>query len=921
MEMKKQYRYWGKAASSTLNDGRMHLLAYHCLDVSAVGKEYLHVNLVTQHILAEKVGLEKVAFAKICCFFLALHDIGKFAASFQNLKPDLRSLLNLPSKKKYNTRHDALGWWLWDNCIRTVVVDKLSKFEGKEKRRISKWLDVWMRIASGHHGKPVDNNGRCRDDFAKIDIEAACLWVEVCYDFFDIGPILSLSQLLDRDILKRLKLCSWELAGIFTLCDWIGSNADHFPFHDQEESISNYWETSCAQGLDAIEKAGVVKAAVVPDISLEILFPDFYTTPTPLQALCADVGIPQMPQCWILEDVTGAGKTEASLLLAGKIASAGLADGIFIGLPTMATSNAMYGRMSKCYRKLFDDGKIPSLILAHGSRHLSKEFQSSILNDWFEGGKKNISPDAMEAQCTRWLSDSSKKAFLADVGVGSLDQVLLGSMPVRHQSLRWCGLARKVLIVDEIHAYDHYMLQILENALKGLAAAGASVVMLSATLPFTKRERLLKAFYSGRGGNPEDIECECTGYPLVSAVGCVEPLGEVFAFEDEVETRESVRRELDVKLIDSQEEVFEQIRIALKKGQCFCWIRNTVGDALDAFSILQDSGAVSDDRLHLFHSRFAMGDRLNIENDILRHFGKNSVGKERSGRILIATQVVEQSLDLDFDILISDLAPIDYLIQRAGRQHRHMRDEFGNPVHKLPETVNREKPTFYIYGPTPTTEPEADWFSRVFPGASYVYEDTAILWKTQQLLYTYGKIKMPEMARALIEGVYGDDGWNIPDVFYKAKNKVEGKDSGKRSMGSFNSINFKEGYSLASSARWAEEEHVPTRLGADNQIVYLTTYLDGRLVPFHQGEFAWDKSSLSIRMGSLQNLILPDDEERAIENLRKTSRKFYENDLIIVLKQKDGSWECEGESANGTSVFVHYDQVTGWQLRKIKSDD
>ena len=919
--MKKQYKYWGKAASSSLNDDRMHLLVYHCLDVSAVGKEYLHANLATQRILAAKVGLDKKVFTRISCFFLALHDIGKFAASFQNFKPDLRSLLNSPSKKQYTIRHDTMGWWLWDNCIRTVVLDKLSEFDDKEKRRITKWLDVWMRIASGHHGKPVDNNVYCRDEFAKIDFESVCLWIDECYTFFDIGPILSLPQLRDRNALKSLKHCSWELAGIFTLCDWIGSNAEYFPFHAQEESISRYWETSCSQALVAIENSGVVKAAVAPNVSMETLFPDFYKIPTPLQALCADVDIPLMPQCWILEDVTGAGKTEAALLLAGKIVSAGLADGVFVGLPTMATSNAMYGRMSKCYRKLFGEGKVPSLILAHGSRHLSKEFQSSILDNWFEIDGKSVSPDDMEAQCTRWLADSSKKAFLADVGVGSLDQVLLGAMPVRHQSLRWCGLARKVLIVDEIHAYDHYMLQILENELKGLAAAGASVVMLSATLPFTRRERLLKAFYSGRGGNPDDIECECTGYPLVSAIGCVELLGDVFALEEEVETRESVRRELDVKLIDSENEVFNQIRIALEQGKCLCWIRNTVGDALDAFTLLQESGVLAEDRLHLFHSRFAMGDRLNIENGILSYFGKNSRGDERYGRVLIATQVVEQSLDLDFDILISDLAPIDYLIQRAGRQHRHMRDEFGNPVQTLEEAKNRAKPTFYIYGPTPTAEPEVDWFSKKFPGASYVYEDTAILWQTQQLLYRYGKIQMPEMARTFIEGVYGDDGWNVPDALYDAKNKAEGKDSGKRSMGSFNSINFSDGYSRASSERWAEEEQIPTRLGADNQVVYLTTYVEGRLVPFHQGEFAWDRSSLRIRLGSLQNLILPNDEERAIENLRKTSRKFYENDLIVVLKQKDGSWEVEGESSNGTSVSVHYDSITGWQLRKTKNDD
>ena len=916
--MKMQYRYWGKADGTSPNSTKIHLLIYHCLDVSAVGKAYFQNNKSTLKSLSGKVGLKDFEFLQFFCFFIALHDIGKFAAAFQNLKPDLRSFLNKPSKKHYTTRHDALGWWLWDNCLRSVLIEKLSEFNGKEKRCLVNWLDAWMHIASGHHGKPVDYRSNCRDDFAKADIEAATIWVEDCYSFFDIGLILETPFLLEKEGQQRLKLCSWELAGIFTLCDWLGSNIVEFSYHGQEESYSDYWEKSCLQAYTAIAKSGLVKAVVADSVSMETLFPDFCKTPTPLQSLCNSTSIPNMPQCWILEDVTGAGKTEAALLLAGKISSAGLADGVFIGLPTMATSNAMYERMARCYRKLFSDGKIPSLVLAHGSRHLSKDFQSSILDDWQEIGSKRVSSDEMEAQCARWLADSSKKAFLADVGVGSLDQVLFAAMPVRHQSLRWCGLARKVLIVDEVHAYDQYMLQILEKELEGLAAVGASVVLLSATLPFKTRNRLLKAFYSGRGGNPEEVECECTDYPLVSAIGCSTP-NDVFAFEEAIATRGSVKRELDVKLLDSEEEIIKQIRIAVETGKCLCWIRNTVGDALQAFTYLQDADLVKEDRLHLFHSRFAMGDRLAIENNILKYFGKNSYGDERSGRILIATQVVEQSLDLDFDILISDLAPIDCLIQRAGRQHRHVRNQFGDPVHMLEEAASREKPTFYVYGPTPTLEPEADWYSKVFSGAAYVYEDTAKLWQTQQLLHTYGKIKMPEMARDFIEGVYGENCFNFPEVFAAAKNKVEGKDSGKRSMGDFNTLNFKEGYSLASSARWAEEEQIPTRLGADQQKVYLATYAEGRLLPFHQGEFAWDKSSLQIRLGSLQDITLSEEQQHAVEELKKNSRKFYESDLIVVLTYEDGNWNAEGNSRSGNSVFVNYDMKTGWKLAKVQT--
>ena len=256
--MKKQYRYWGKADSTSHNNVKMHLLVYHCLDVSAVGKSYLHANPVTQQSLAAKVGLKETAFTNMFCFFLALHDIVKYAAAFQNLKPELRSLLNKPSKKEYRSRHDSMGWRLWQSCIRTVLMENLTGIDGKRKRHIAKWLDIWMRIASGHHGKPVDDNVRCRDDFAKIDIEAACVWVEECYSFFEIGPLLNTSCLQEKDGLKRLRLCSWELAGIFTLCDWLGSNAAYFPFQDQEENISRYWVRSCAQANDAIEKSGVI---------------------------------------------------------------------------------------------------------------------------------------------------------------------------------------------------------------------------------------------------------------------------------------------------------------------------------------------------------------------------------------------------------------------------------------------------------------------------------------------------------------------------------------------------------------------------------------------------------------------------------------------------------------------------------------
>jgi CRISPR-associated endonuclease/helicase Cas3 len=922
-EAEKYYKYWGKCGAQP-NEGGLpsyHLLVWHCLDVAAVGKVWLRKNDGVRIRLSRKLKISKNELERWFCFFLCLHDVGKFSVTFQNLKPELRTeLVEKPNRDyQYLVRHDQLAWDLWDGRKR-VLYDSLYSFFDEFQFQFDEeccrdWFEVWFKTSSGHHGKPV-NGGRQRTRFEKIDMEAVQEWFKCCWELFGVEELFQkISNRPYDGFSKTLKLCTWELSGITVICDWLGSDSSHFPFISKTMRISDYWESACFNAEKAFVAAGLENSTISNSLNMKVLFPHFNKA-TPLQEFCDTVDLPDMPQCWILEDVTGAGKTEAALTLAGRIASTGLAEGLFVALPTMATSNAMYERMADCYRKFFSDDSLPSLVLAHGAKHLSAAFRESCLNYAnFANGAIEDFQDEESAVCSRWISDSTKKAMLAEVGVGSLDQVLLSALPVRHQSLRWCGLVRKVLIIDEVHAYDEYMLKILQNVLKNLAASGGSVILLSATLPKSTREKLLGAFYSGQGGKASDIICENTSFPLVSGLA-IEEGRECFCREEKVDTRDTVEREVAVSFLHEDEKIYEIIQKTISAGKCICWIRNTVKDAFDSFEKLKNLNLTAEDRLHLFHSRFAMDDRLNIESDVLEKFGKKSDSDTRRGRVLIATQVVEQSLDLDFDVLISDLAPVDYLIQRAGRLHRHLRDEKGNRVEEKKAALLRDKPMFYVYAPEANDDPEESWFSDFLPGAACVYEDTANLWMTQQLLMKNKIIKMPEQAREYIEGVYGDDIAEIPESLIASRTCVEGKGSSDRSMAHFNQIAFSKGYCLSSSDRWGEEENVPTRLGTDQQTVYLTKMVGGVLKPFCEGEFAWDKSSLKIRQGGLESQSCSDDVKNAVEDLKKGNRKFYDGDLVLVLEGKGELWCVEGFDKKGREVKVLYDGVLGWREDK-----
>lgn len=892
----KYFNYWGKAEK---DGSRYHLLPYHCLDVAAVGRVLLTGDSALRQKFAGVAGLDE----SVCCSWLvallALHDIGKFSESFQNLRPDLlEQLQSITSRKQYTTRHDSLGNLLLKTSLEN---EDLSFPPGVS---FEDWRDAvlaMIRPFAGHHGVPprMQSDLRTAQHFSVSDTMAAKLFVETVCSLLcaEAG-----SQTLPAPELLEIlmKKASWLMAGFVVLCDWIGSNSRWFSLRSEVMPLENYWRSyAVPQAEIAILEAGIKSGnPLVEPSDFSGLFPHI-TTPTPLQALVETCPIGNSPQLFILEDVTGSGKTEAALMLANRLMAAGCGDGIFVALPTMATSNAMYDRLAKMYKKLFSLESEPSLVLAHGARHLSEGFMASVAVQ----NAETSADETASAQCSSWLADNRKKALLADVGVGTLDQALLAVLPARFQSLRLFGLAHHILIVDEVHAYDPYMNKLLQNLLAFHAALGGSAILLSATLPTHIRRDFIAAFASGCGDNRKPA-LQDKSYPLATSYSTATGV-----CETPVEATVQRQCSVAVQLVADVDEVTKRIGAAASQGKCVCWIRNTVHDALAAFDRLRET--VPTDDLLLFHARFAMGDRLDIEERVTSTFGRKSTAHERRGKVLVATQVVEQSLDLDFDLLITDLAPMDLLIQRAGRLHRHVRDEHGNPLSEGAD--RREPPIMLVHGPMPEDTADGGWYKTAFPKAAFVYPSHGCLWLTTKLLADRKELKMPDDARELIESAFSEHADAIPEPLQQRDQQAHSQWQADKSLAHINMLKLDEGYE-ATVTQWREDIKTPTRLGSMDTTVRLATWGGTELKPWcYHEKFPWDMSQVGIRSGlvdkeAIHSGALGEEIGRLKEQLPDKGKWSV---LVPLLQGDDGRWRGEALNKRGDSVVVTYDRQRG----------
>lgn len=439
----------------------------------------------------------------------------------------------------------------------------------------------------------------------------------------------------------------------------------------------------------------------------------------------------------------GEGKTEAALLLACRAARQCGCAGFYFALPTVATSNQMYGRVQRLLQGI--EGHSSVLALVNGLAEFHPDIEAALRT-------RNVPPAYQEEQGVHFDSWylPRKRSLLAAYGVGTVDQALLCALNTRHVGLRLLGLAGKVVIVDEVHAYDLYMSTILDTLVCWLRELGASVILLSATLPSARREALLSTF-SGEAPAVSDLPPAQAPYPLISLA---EPRGT----SRSLPAGDAARR-LEVKLETRPDgdrcraENVQWLLGEVRGNGRAVWICNTVGEAQAVFRELERESAGRTDvpELLLFHARFLQGDRRDREAEVLARFGPppldvdgqplRSWNAPARATILVATQVVEQSLDLDFDLMVSQLAPVDLLLQRLGRLWRH------------PERTERgevEYPRLVLL------EPAVEECGPVFGRFERVYS-SLILLRTLQCLRCREPdvpLSLPGEIRTLVEAVY-----------------------------------------------------------------------------------------------------------------------------------------------------------------------
>lgn len=474
------------------------------------------------------------------------------------------------------------------------------------------------------------------------------------------------------------------------------------------------------------------------------------------------------PGLLIIEAPMGNGKTEASLLCAEVMAAKSGAGGVAYLLPTMATSNAMFSRVEEWLKTVPDSkgGSMQSMQLLHSKASLNPDYSKlrSWGSTWMGDEAEAYVEEGVIAH--QWFA-GKKRGLLSSFVVGTVDQLLMAALKVKHVQLRHLGLAGKVVVVDEVHAYDAYMNTYLDRILTWLGAYGVPTILLSATLPANRRGELIRA-YRGKdrksarnNSRRKDIPqapCEesgCPAYPLITAVTYTGSLdqGMYRMCEDLSAGTNVIVQEME----DDDRALVAQLNDLLSDGGCACVLRDTVSRAQSAYQKLRKAFGVS--CVKLVHSRFIAVDRMRNDAELLCLLGPDSDSRPDK-LIVVGTQVIEQSLDIDFDVMITDIAPIDLLLQRMGRLHRHQRGE--GQSHR-PEKLRQAR--CYVVG-------VEDWSEappRLAKGIDSVYPK-ALLWRSMLALRTKADgsdaatINLPHDIAMLVGLVYSlgnNRGWSL----------------------------------------------------------------------------------------------------------------------------------------------------------------
>jgi CRISPR-associated endonuclease/helicase Cas3 len=752
--------FWAKLPQKEKEPESFHPLICHMIDVAVVARAMWRAVMSEAARLefAAVLGVSREDAERWIVFLAALHDLGKASPAFQ-LREEAAHLRLL---------YEAMGTPPPNLQASDAPHGRVTAGELPELLARSFGFDIALarslaKAIGGHHGLfptsddllrryPISGIGRGPWKTARAEI------VELLARLMD-APRTNAPQSVDHATLM-------VIAGLVSVADWIGSNDEFFPYlvkdwrNLPDVDLADYLDQAETQAAAALNRLGWMgwEQSSEPR-AFKQLFPEIPSC-RPLQDAVIELSEKvNKPGIIIIEAPMGEGKTEAALYLADRWGLAPGPRGIYVALPTQATSNQMFGRVRKFLVCRYPENKV-NLQLLHGHAALSAEFETLRkhgdqvfrLDGVFSDGE--CASKTMSVVAAEWFTHR-KRGLLAPFGVGTIDQALMAVLQTRHFFVRLFGLSHKVVIIDEVHAYDAYMSKLLERLLEWLAALGSPVALLSATLPKERRKALLAAYRRGLGqsdsqsANDSRIEA---AYPLITWAT------ESQTGEQSITVSENSSRTLQLKWIDGgvpdlPEAPFrlgEELEAALSHGGCAAVICNTVSRAQKVYRALQS--CFKDGDLDLFHARYLFKDRDKREKAALIRFGKEGEEveiengqKEKILRphraVLVATQVIEQSLDLDFDVMVTDLAPVDLVLQRSGRLHRHKQarpEGLKEPALWicLPEAIKGDAPSFDS-------------------GTEAVY-DAHILLRSWLALAEESSINIPGDIERLIEYVYGE---------------------------------------------------------------------------------------------------------------------------------------------------------------------
>lgn len=735
-EMPAHWRLWAKADKYT---HQLHRLIYHMTDVGmvtcALWEKALGSDLKAR--IAEWLKVDEHRAGSLLAFWASLHDLGKASPAFQdhqNVTPELRKKIHselaqarmlFPNRGGVqHARHEIVTTW---SLIKEGLLTDLSHLNAELARLVAQML-------GGHHGAwptgdVVNNPILIKPDDTGVTSEwraARGAFVEAMVNIFQPTAVLDfVPDTIEDNVMLSL------ISGIVSLADWLGSDEKNFPLEEDFLELGYYASRSRDLATEALLRVEWDAAPVAAAFDFQSVF-EF--SPNNAQNEITDaLKTAALPALAIIEAPMGSGKTEAALATYAAWAQKVGQGGLYVAMPTTATSNQMWKRVGDFLGK--QQGPESRPMLVHSQALLRRGDKIQNAGNTLEEKDKDQQGDHAASQT--WFF-SRKRSLLVPFGVGTVDQALMSVLQTKHFFVRLLGLAGKVVIFDEVHAYDAYMNTLFRRLLEWLRQIRASVVILSATLPEKTRNQLLAAWGS--------TEAPVMQYPRLTwatantAQACSIALSPP---PTRTLTYGWIKRDVDT--------IIQKLKDELRRGGCAAVICNTVTRAQDVYdAIISDTtlGQIGRDNCILYHARFPLAWREGIEKRVLSKFGTNPQDKKLPNpdrptcAIVVATQVLEQSLDLDFDVMISDHAPVDLLLQRAGRLHRHGVN--------APTRIHAD--VLWIAGPD--MQDEMPIFAR---SDKYVYEEYVLLrsWLAVKQ-HASPQIVLPGDVSAVIEQVYGE---------------------------------------------------------------------------------------------------------------------------------------------------------------------